>query len=186
MRLKFSIMKIIDYQQNQQNSCWFKQILFWVQNHDTKIFCFCFFPETKVLSVRRNTINRVYWIKITQIIYQNNLAICVFGADGLIHIWKYEGLKSLWAGTLPSLILVSNPAIQFMTYESIKRRVNTSLSGAQPPAWIIFSIGAIAKTIATTLTYPLQLVQTKLRVIQILFPYARLEQNRQVTILQRI
>lgn len=83
--------------------------------------------------------------------------------DGLKHIWKYEGLKQLWAGTLPSLMLVTNPAIQFMTYESIKRRVVVSFGDTQPPAWIFFAIGAIAKTIATSLTYPLQLVQTKLR-----------------------
>ncbi|XP_043289443.1 peroxisomal membrane protein PMP34 isoform X1 [Venturia canescens] len=83
--------------------------------------------------------------------------------DGLLHIWKYEGLKNLWAGTLPSLMLVANPAIQFMTYEALKRRLTNSSSGAQPPAWLFFAIGAIAKTIATTITYPLQLIQTKLR-----------------------
>ncbi|XP_053995092.1 peroxisomal membrane protein PMP34 isoform X1 [Hylaeus volcanicus] len=83
--------------------------------------------------------------------------------DGLIHIWKYEGLRNLWAGTLPSLMLVMNPAIQFMTYESIKRRISASMGGSQPPAWMFFAIGAIAKTIATGLTYPLQLVQSKLR-----------------------
>ncbi|CAL7936349.1 unnamed protein product [Xylocopa violacea] len=83
--------------------------------------------------------------------------------DGLIHIWKYEGLEKLWAGTLPSLMLVMNPAIQFMTYETIKRRVITSARGVQPPAWVFFAIGAIAKAVATTLTYPLQLIQTKLR-----------------------
>ncbi|XP_043496627.1 peroxisomal membrane protein PMP34 isoform X2 [Polistes fuscatus] len=47
--------------------------------------------------------------------------------DGLLHIWKYEGIEKLWA------------------------------------AWVFFAIGAIAKTVATTLTYPLQLIQTKLR-----------------------
>nr|XP_031840563.1 peroxisomal membrane protein PMP34 isoform X2 [Nomia melanderi] len=83
--------------------------------------------------------------------------------DGLLHIWRYEGLANLWAGTLPSLMLVMNPAIQFMTYESIKRRITRSLNGAPPPAWMFFAIGAIAKTVATALTYPLQLVQTKLR-----------------------
>lgn len=83
--------------------------------------------------------------------------------DGLVHIWKYEGVQKLWSGTLPSLVLVLNPAIQFMVYESIKRRVTLSLRGAQPPAWIFFGIGAIAKAISTALTYPLQLVQTKLR-----------------------
>ncbi|KOC60633.1 Peroxisomal membrane protein PMP34 [Habropoda laboriosa] len=82
---------------------------------------------------------------------------------GLVHIGKYEGLGKLWAGTLPSLMLVINPAIQFMTYEAIKRKVIASLNGSQPPAWIFFAIGAAAKTIATALTYPLQLVQTKLR-----------------------
>lgn len=83
--------------------------------------------------------------------------------DGLIQICKYEGLGKLWAGTLPSLMLVTNPAIQFMTYESIKRRITATLQGAQPPAWMFFAIGAVAKTISTALTYPLQLVQTKLR-----------------------
>ncbi|XP_076623657.1 peroxisomal Membrane Protein 34 isoform X1 [Colletes latitarsis] len=83
--------------------------------------------------------------------------------DGLIHIWKYEGLGKLWAGTLPSLMLVINPAIQFMTYESLKRHITASLNGSPPPAWVFFAIGAMARTIATALTYPLQLVQTKLR-----------------------
>lgn len=60
-------------------------------------------------------------------------------------------------------MLVMNPAIQFMTYETIKRKVLASLHGV-PPAWTFFVIGAIAKAVATILTYPLQLVQTKLRV----------------------
>ncbi|XP_012523130.1 peroxisomal membrane protein PMP34 [Monomorium pharaonis] len=83
--------------------------------------------------------------------------------DGLVHICKYEGLRQLWAGTMPSLMLVANPAIQFMTYESIKRRIIASFGDAQPPAWMFFIMGAIAKTVATSLTYPLQLVQMKLR-----------------------
>ncbi|CAK9829328.1 Peroxisomal membrane protein PMP34 [Anthophora retusa] len=82
---------------------------------------------------------------------------------GLLHIWKYEGLGKLWSGTLPSLMLVLNPAIQFMTYETIKRKVISTLNGAQPPAWVFFAIGAVAKTVATAITYPLQLVQTKQR-----------------------
>ncbi|XP_050593325.1 peroxisomal membrane protein PMP34 [Bombus affinis] len=92
---------------------------------------------------------------------ERNLYNTLYG--GLIHIWKYEGLKKLWAGTLPSLMLVMNPAIQFMTYETVKRKVLASLHGIQPSAWTFFIIGAIAKAVATILTYPLQLVQTKLR-----------------------
>ncbi|XP_029667604.1 peroxisomal membrane protein PMP34-like isoform X1 [Formica exsecta] len=108
-----------------------------------------------------NTRLKMRGIEVTHPERNNNEYTTLY--DGLMHIWKYEGLKHLWAGTLPSLMLVANPAIQFMTYESIKRRINVSLGGAQPPAWVFFAIGAIAKTIATSLTYPLQLVQTKLR-----------------------
>ncbi|XP_046432616.1 peroxisomal membrane protein PMP34 isoform X2 [Neodiprion fabricii] len=83
--------------------------------------------------------------------------------EGLIYIWKTEGIQKLWAGTFPSLLLVSNPAIQFMTYEAIKRRIAKNFGTVPPPAVVFFVIGAIAKTVATTVTYPLQLAQTKLR-----------------------
>lgn len=81
--------------------------------------------------------------------------------EGLIYVGKTEGHRGLWAGTVPSLMLVINPAIQFMVYEALKRRVMERyyhISG-----WGFFGIGAVAKAVATVLTYPLQLVQTKLR-----------------------
>lgn len=82
--------------------------------------------------------------------------------DGLIKIAQIEGLHGLWAGAVPSLMLVCNPALQFMMYESLKRRIS-KVSGQNPSAMTFFLIGALAKTFATVLTYPLQLVQTKLR-----------------------
>lgn len=80
--------------------------------------------------------------------------------SGLLEICQKEGLKSLWSGTLPSLILVSNPALQFMTYEALKRRVVTN---GNLPAPTAFLLGAIAKAFATIVTYPLQLGQARLR-----------------------
>lgn len=82
-------------------------------------------------------------------------------SSGLIEIFKNEGFKSLWASTLPSLLLVSNPAIQFMVYESLKRNL---ISKNCFDTYTAFLIGATAKAIATTLTYPLQLIQSRLRV----------------------
>lgn len=78
--------------------------------------------------------------------------------EGLSYIWRTEGVAGLWAGTVPSLMLVSNPALQFMMYEALKRR-----AGTKPSAFTFFAIGALAKTFATIVTYPLQLIQTKLR-----------------------
>ncbi|KAB7501123.1 Peroxisomal membrane protein PMP34, partial [Armadillidium nasatum] len=56
---------------------------------------------------------------------------------GLLRIWKEEGVSSLWAGTLSSLILVINPAIQFMTYEAVKKKHGHNYVGLDEKAGII-------------------------------------------------
>lgn len=43
-------------------------------------------------------------------------------SDAFSQIVANEGVATLWNGTLPSLILVLNPAVQFMIYEAMKRK----------------------------------------------------------------
>ncbi len=43
--------------------------------------------------------------------------------DAFHQIMRDEGVLALWNGTLPSLLLVFNPAIQFMFYEGLKRQL---------------------------------------------------------------
>ena len=70
-----------------------------------------------------------------------------------------EGLGPLWNGTVASLILVSNPALKFTVYEYLKRLTSDPLSPSKA-----FFMGAFASAIATIITYPVQVVQTKARV----------------------
>lgn len=44
-------------------------------------------------------------------------------ADAFAQIIRDEGVGALWNGTFPSLLLVLNPAIQFMIYEGLKRQL---------------------------------------------------------------
>ncbi|XP_076852962.1 peroxisomal membrane protein PMP34 [Brachyhypopomus gauderio] len=81
--------------------------------------------------------------------------------DAFSQIIANEGVGTLWNGTLPSLVLVFNPAVQFMFYEGMKRRAVRG--GKKVSSLEIFLIGAIAKAIATSATYPLQTVQAILR-----------------------
>ena len=76
-----------------------------------------------------------------------------------------------WKGLGPSLILCSNPALQYGIYEQLKqqvllfwarRRAGRVAGGVLNPV-PAFIIGAVAKTVATIFTYPLQLVQTRTR-----------------------
>lgn len=48
--------------------------------------------------------------------------LCLSLSDAFAQIISTEGVGVLWNGTLPSLILVLNPAVQFMFYEAMKRR----------------------------------------------------------------
>lgn len=81
--------------------------------------------------------------------------------DAFSQIIANEGVGTLWSSTLPSLILVLNPAVQFMFYEAMKRKAGRG--GRKISSAEIFVIGAIAKAVATTATYPLQTVQAILR-----------------------
>ncbi|GLH07494.1 hypothetical protein R5R35_006480 [Gryllus longicercus] len=83
--------------------------------------------------------------------------------EGLLKVAKVEGIGKLWSGMTPSLLLVSNPAIQFMVYESLKRRLHSVYKPENISGLVYFALGATAKALATVLTYPLQLVQAKLR-----------------------
>lgn len=65
---------------------------------------------------------------------------------------------ALWKGMLASLILVSNPIIQFVAYEWLKKKLG---QGKQLSSAAIFLIGAISKILATICTYPYTLLRTR-------------------------
>lgn len=96
---------------------------------------------------------------------------------GLFHcvreIWRKEGPGQLWAGLGASLLLVSNPAIQYYVYEKVKLdlmrnrnfgrvALGSSLAFSLTPTEA-FCVGALAKGVATVMTYPLQLAQVLMR-----------------------
>ena len=111
-------------------------------------------------------------------------------------IAREEGIGHLWSGTWASILLVSNPAIQFFVYDTIKaallrrrqdqqRRIPIapSSSGASPSFGTLspveaFVVGAVAKTIATVATYPVQLAQTVLRLQEKRSPAGTMEEIR--------
>eukprot|EP00051_Salpingoeca_urceolata_P009550 m.115758 g.115758 ORF g.115758 m.115758 type:complete len:302 (+) comp16355_c0_seq16:281-1186(+) len=105
------------------------------------------------------------WVVNTRMKLQKNNEFASSLWDGLRKIATTEGLAALWAGTLPSLVLVSNPAIQQAMYEQLRlvciacrKRQSRELQ------WIdFFVMGAVSKLIATLCTYPMQVIQNILR-----------------------
>mmetsp|Transcript_7086 Transcript_7086/g.21548 ORF Transcript_7086/g.21548 Transcript_7086/m.21548 type:complete len:330 (-) Transcript_7086:65-1054(-) len=83
------------------------------------------------------------------------------GAFGTVRrMWLAEGPGALWRGLGSSLWLVCNPVIQFFAYDLLKA---ARLNRADISSLEAFVIGAVAKAIATVLTFPLQVAQSRLR-----------------------
>lgn len=85
--------------------------------------------------------------------------------DGLMKCYQAEGIEGLWKGIGPNLALVSNPTIHFFTYERV-RIVASKIAdkrGSPITSFEFFCMGALAKAIATVVTYPIQIAQSQLR-----------------------
>ena len=82
----------------------------------------------------------------------------------LYKISTEEGLLTLWNGTLTSIILCCNPAINLGIYLMLKRhRFLIDISDNHSDSIAPFINSFISKFIATIVTYPIQVLQTRHR-----------------------
>ncbi|KAM3230007.1 hypothetical protein ACQJBY_060671 [Aegilops geniculata] len=86
-------------------------------------------------------------------------------------VYRESGISGFWKGLIPTLIMVCNPSIQFMIYETLSKRLKSKRSGKRFPkknitAMEVFLIGAMAKLGATLVTYPLLVVKSRLQAKQ--------------------
>jgi adenine nucleotide transporter 17 len=78
-------------------------------------------------------------------------------------LYKENGITAFYAGVESSLMLVSNPIIQFVCYEQFRKYAVVLFQKKNLGAATVFLIGALAKAIATVLTYPLLVAKSKLQ-----------------------
>ncbi|XP_058099603.1 peroxisomal nicotinamide adenine dinucleotide carrier [Magnolia sinica] len=87
-------------------------------------------------------------------------------------VYNEAGFWGFWKGVLPTLIMVSNPSIQFMLYETMlkqlkERRTLSKKATKGVTALEVFLLGAVAKLGATVVTYPLLVVKSRLQAKQV-------------------
>ncbi|CAM8958309.1 unnamed protein product [Rhodiola kirilowii] len=92
--------------------------------------------------------------------------------NAIQEVYNEAGVRGFWKGVFPTLIMVSNPSIQFMLYETLLKklkesRVSNKRSNQAVTAGEIFLIGALAKLGATLVTYPLLVVKSRLQAKQV-------------------
>lgn len=86
-------------------------------------------------------------------------------------VYGEAGVWGFWKGVFPTLIMVSNPSIQFMLYETLlkklRKRHASKKGGNHVSPLEIFLLGAVAKLGATIVTYPLLVVKARLQAKQV-------------------
>ena len=80
-------------------------------------------------------------------------------------IYVSEGLSAFFKGVIPNIILVVNPIINFMVYESLKQHLY-STSGPLNASLTLFLISSLRKSCATFITYPILTVRVRLQAIR--------------------
>uniref|UniRef100_A0A7S4KEW4 Mitochondrial carrier protein n=1 Tax=Guillardia theta TaxID=55529 RepID=A0A7S4KEW4_GUITH len=109
-----------------------------------------------------------------------------FQYNGMHHVMtsvvQHEGLFALWRGLLPSLLLVSHVSIHFAVYEEIKKLVLPyGPTEDRLYAWQTFLVGSTAKMFSSVLTYPFQVIRSRMQQLDPTVVAERLKQMNQNT-----
>ncbi|XP_053944102.1 probable mitochondrial glutathione transporter SLC25A39 isoform X6 [Cuculus canorus] len=82
--------------------------------------------------------------------------------DAFVKITRYEGIRSLWSGLPPTLVMaVPATVIYFTTYDQLRDYLHAQ-TGSQGPH-IALLAGALARLGAVTVISPLELIRTKMQ-----------------------
>jgi solute carrier family 25 folate transporter 32 len=82
--------------------------------------------------------------------------------DAFVQIFKTEGIRGFYRGLLPSLFGVSHVAVQFPLYEKFKSWAREEGADDISPS-VILTCSSSAKMIASVLTYPHEVLRTRLQ-----------------------
>lgn len=75
------------------------------------------------------------------------------------------GLRPFYKGVIPNLILVANPVINFVSYESLKSLlfISSTIQGFSQTSLMIFLISLLSKSLSTFFTYPILTLRMNLQ-----------------------
>jgi solute carrier family 25 folate transporter 32 len=76
---------------------------------------------------------------------------------------KEEGITGFWKGLIPSLVGVSQGALQFTIYDTLKYQIRGDSHRGKLEIYEYIIMSCTSKIISTLITYPCQLLRSRLQ-----------------------
>lgn len=84
--------------------------------------------------------------------------------DGLRKIARNEGMRSLWRGLSPTLVMaIPGNVIYFTGYDSLRYNAHSPIRKYIPDAYVPLAAGSIARTAAATVVSPIEMFRTRMQ-----------------------
>jgi len=117
------------------------------------------------------------WVIKTRLMSQSNTARAPWHYDNVLDairkMYRHEGLRSFYSGLTPAMIGLTHVAVQFPLYEAFKAELTGMKAGVNETAeerakhfWGLALSVFLSKIIASTATYPHEVVRTRLQTQQ--------------------
>ena len=142
----------------------------WNAAHEAKAFCSCCITGTLTAVCTNPT-----WVIKTRMLSTSSTRLGAYSsiADGTRQNFRSEGLQGFYRGLIPSLLGVSHGALHFMAYEKLKmvRGGSTTEQQREHSTLDFLFLSGLAKVFARTISYPYQVVRSRLQMYDALRAY---------------
>ena len=115
------------------------------------------------------------WVVKTRLMVQNgqekkNEVYYKGTIDAIKKMYKSEGIRAFYSGLIPSLFGLLHVGIHFPVYEKLKTifhcNLNSGDQGSTLKLWSLIAASSISKMIASTITYPHEILRTRMQLRQ--------------------
>ncbi|KAI9687587.1 MAG: hypothetical protein M1822_002197 [Bathelium mastoideum] len=144
-----------------------KDMLLSLRGEDAQLASSDYFVASGVSGILTAVCTNPIWVIKTRMLSTARNAPGAY--SGIVHgareIWRCEGVPGFYRGLIPSLFGVSHGAIQFMAYEQLKNHWAKSRGSKDNLTNLDYvNLSAISKAFAGTVTYPYQVLRTRLQI----------------------
>lgn len=125
-----------------------------------------YFLASSLAGISTCIITNPIWVLKTRILGSSRTDAKAYRSitDGIYNMIKYEGVRSFWKGTIPSLFSVFQASLQFTIYDNLKNVHHNGNGNKESLSTFQYTyISATSKLVSMLVMYPAQVVRSHLQ-----------------------